>query len=156
MAGHYLRTKTATPHEIEGTYTVILYGARFADDIETVAVLDREGDPYTFVVRGPVQDYKVIKGMSAEDALVRATEFVSFHASFRNSRLSGILDYEGNTIGYEVRPLYSIIDFGYPDVLDVSYRLTDGIVTVWVSLSAEVRRMKYDDDRPLLFKRRWR
>ncbi len=156
MSGHYLRTDAAAPHEVGGTFTVILYGARYADDIETVAILDREGDPYTFVVQSPDYNYKVIKGMSAENALPRTAEFVSFHPSFRNSRLSRILDHQGATIGYEVRPLYSTIDFGYPDVLDVYYRLTDGTVIVWVSLTTEAQRMKDDDDRPLLFKRRWR
>ncbi|HSB51456.1 MAG TPA: hypothetical protein VLD40_02245 [Dissulfurispiraceae bacterium] len=150
-----LRTQTANPAEVTGTFTVLLYGARYSDDIETVAILDREGDPYTFVIQAPEYDYKVIKRMNADEALSRATEFVSFHPSFRNAYLSRILDPAGGPIGFEVRPLYLPMEFGNSNVLDVQYRISDGTVTVWIELTPEVRRKKYDEDGPFLFRHRW-
>lgn len=150
-----LRTQGATPAEVNGTFTVFLYGARYSEDIETVAILDREGDPYTFVIRAPDYDYKVIRGMTGEEALSRATEFVSFHHAVRDTHLGRILDFAGNTIGFEVRPLYLPLEFGYSDVLYVAYHITNGTVMVRVSLRSEVRRRLYDEERPFLLRHRW-
>ena len=68
-AGKYLRTELASPEEITGTYVLILYGARYSNDIENVAVLVREGGPYRFEVYAPEFDYKVQSNVPYKDAL---------------------------------------------------------------------------------------
>lgn len=152
--GAGLRTRVVNPQEVGGNVTLFLYGARYSDDIETLAVLDLEGDGYTFKVRAPDFDYKVKKGVPAGEALDEALEFISFHRSFQSPRVSSILDPQGRTIGYEVRPLYRIIDFPYSDVLDVYYGLSDGQVAVRIRLIPAVELQREERPRPIIRGRR--
>ena len=57
----YLRTESVTPGKITGIYTLILYGGNYGNDIKTVAILEKEGTPYTFDIFAPAFDYRVIK-----------------------------------------------------------------------------------------------
>jgi hypothetical protein len=116
-----LNTEAANPSEVKGTFTLILYGGNYYDDMETMVILDSEGDGYTLDLYVPDFDYRVIKGVPAKEALAKAEKFVSFHPSFWRSQLSKILDDKGNVIGYEIRPLYYPIAYGASDVLDVHY-----------------------------------
>ena len=118
-----LKTKAAMPEEVTGAFTLILYGANYLDDLETIAILDYEGDDYHFEPFAPAFNYKVSKGVKAQDALKEAAKFVSLHSSFWKSQMSKILDKEGVTIGYEVRPLYRPFIYGISDILDVYYFL---------------------------------
>ena len=148
--GRYLKTELATAPEITGTYTLILHGGRYSSDIENLAILDREGDRYTFEVYAPEFDYRVKRGVPAREALEEAERFVGFHHSFRSSQLRKILDSEGNAIGYEVRPIYSPADFPFPDIFDVSYLIEGNKVVVRIRLIPEVERRFFDGGRPLL------
>lgn len=145
-------TAPADTREVEGTYTLILYGGRYSADLENVAVLDKEGDAYTFNVYAPEFDYRVKRHVPAKEALEEAEAFVRFHYSFWKAQLKQIVDTSGIPIGYEVRPLYSPMDFGYPDVLEVDYILKDKTVTVRISLKRELRRQLFDDERLFLFR----
>lgn len=151
--GIYLRTEPVTATEITGTYDLILYGGRYSDDIENVAILDKEGDKYTFDVYAPEFDYKVKKGVQAKVAIEEAEKFVSSHHAFWHLQLNSILDYEGNIIGYEMRPLYRPLDFVFPDVLDINYIIKASRVVVTITLKRELRKELFDEDRPFLFRR---
>jgi hypothetical protein len=136
-----LKTEEAKASDITGTYTLILYGGNYSDDLETIAILDREGDQYNFEPYTPDFDYRIKKGVPAEEALKEAEKFVSFHNSFWRSQISRIIDNKGNTIGYEVRPLYQPFTFGVSDVLDVYYWLREGgRVKVLIRLTQSVER----------------
>ncbi len=148
----YLKTSSAQPGEITGTYTLILYGGRYSADIENVAILAKEGTGYTFEVFAPEFNYSVRKNVPARDALGTAEQFVSFHYAFRRSQLSRIMDAGGSVIGYEVRPLYSPLDFGYTDVLDITYTLQDNTVTVRIRLIPEVEKPPFKEDTPFFFR----
>lgn len=141
-------TQAARADEVIGAYTLILYGSRHAGDVETVAFLDKEGDQYTFEPYAPAFDYQVVKGVPAKEALARAQRFVSWHHSFIRSQLSGIVDATGAVIGYEMRPLYQPFTFGAQDVLDISYRISDNRVIIWVKLLPTVERRIQGDTRP--------
>lgn len=139
-----LKTVIANPSELKGTFTLILYGGNYLDDLETIAILDSEGDEYTLKPFAPDFDYRVQKGVQAEEALETASKFVSYHPAFRRSQLSKILDRNGNTIGYELRPLYMPSVFGMVgDVLDVYYWLKEGgRVKVTIRLVPSLERFK--------------
>lgn len=149
-----LKTSSAQPEEITGTYTLILYGARYGNDIEDVAVLAKEGTGYAFEVYAPEFDYKVRKNVPSREAIETAERFVGFHYAFRRSQLSAILDMKGAVIGYEVRPLYSPLDFGSADVLDIVYTLHENRVTVRIRLIPELERSPFRDNGPFLFRMR--
>ena len=80
------------------------------------------------------------KGLSARGALNEAYEFISHHPSYRCPRLSRIIDQKGNTIGYEVRPLYMPSRFGRSDVLEVDYWLKDGKVKITIRIIPSIER----------------
>ncbi|MEW6571949.1 MAG: hypothetical protein AB1390_12410 [Nitrospirota bacterium] len=141
-----LRTEKAQLSDITGTFKLILYGGRYLDDVETVAILDKEGDKYDIEPYAPDFDYKVRKGVSAEEAIREAERFVSFHNSFHRLVVSKIMDKQGNTIGFEFRPLYYPFAFGISDVMDIYYWLKEGgRVKVTIRLVPSV-------ERPLLFR----
>ncbi len=138
-----LRTEEARPDEMKGTFTLILYGGNFLDDLETIAMLDAEGDQYVLDPFAPDFDYRMKKGVPAPEAFKEAEKFVNFHPSFWRSQLSRIVDKEGNVIGYEVRPLYQPISFGISDVLDVNYWLKEkGRVKVTIRLIPSIEKNK--------------
>ena len=147
-----LKTAEVQEKELTGTYTLILYGARYSADIETVGVLAREDTGYTFEVYAPDFDYTTKKNVPAREALAAARRFVAFHPAFRQSRLSAILDNRGVVVGYEVRPLYSPLDFGYSDVLDVTYILQDSRITIRIRLIPELDRPPFREDSPFFFR----
>ena len=146
-ADRHLETEeVADASGITGVFRLILYGGRHIDDIETVAILDKEGDEYTFEPYAPEYDYKIKEGLPDRKALDEAEEFVSWHDSFYRSQLSRILDDSGGVIGYEVRPLYQPLTFGVADVLDVDYWLRDGKVIVTIGLIPSVEEDLFDGD----------
>ena len=82
----HLRTEEVKEDDVKGVFTLILYGARDINDIETLAILDLEGDQYTLEPYAPDFDYKVKKGLSEKTALKEAYEFISYHNSFLRQR----------------------------------------------------------------------
>jgi len=143
----YLKTEKAGPSAITGSYTLLLHGSRYSDDVENVAILDKEGDAYSFKIAAPEFDYTVLKEVPAKEALEEAERFVRSHRAFLRSRLSGIIDAKGNVIGYELRPLYLSHEFGFSDVLYIDYRMKDNTVITYI-------RTKYDleNKEPFLFR----
>ena len=61
-----LRTASANPAEMSGTYTVFLFGARSSNDIERVAILAKEESPYSFKIDSPDFNYKTITAMPSD------------------------------------------------------------------------------------------
>jgi hypothetical protein len=152
--GKYLRTEESSSIEMKNTYSLILYGGRFSDDRETLAILDTEGDKYTFVVQAPDYDYRIKRKVPANKALKEAEEFVRFHHSFWRSLVSRILNHEGVTIGYEVKPLYLFADMGFSDVIEVYYSLEGKTVFVRIRLRPEAEDRLYDRHTPFIFRGR--
>ena len=140
----FIRTEPSEYKELAGSFTLILYGSRHSNDIETIAILDIEGDKYAIEPYAPEFDYKINKGVSAEEAFKEAEHFVSWHSSFYRTQLSRIIDEKGVTIGYELRPLYRPLTFGVSDVLDVDYIKRGDKVIVKIKLIPSVERMLSD------------
>lgn len=134
MHGMHLRTSSVQKADFQGTYTLILYGGNYSGDIHTVAILDREGDHYTFEPYAPSFNYKAIAGQTAGHALPRAEQFIRGNPSYQSESLRNILDPEGNIIGYELRPLYLPFVYGTSDVLDIDYWMKEDKVIVTIRL----------------------
>jgi hypothetical protein len=139
--GIRLNTQAAQDAQVAGTYTVIFYGCNFLDDLETIAFLDKEDDRYTFEPFAPAFNYRVKKGIDAKDALAEATKFVSCNSSFSHAQLSRIIAPDGDTLGYEIRPLYHSFTYGVDDVLSTDYRIKGDKVVITVGLVPSVERM---------------
>jgi len=147
MQGKALRTEAVTKADFQGTYTLILYGGNYSGDLETVAILDKEGDRYTFEPYAPEFNYRAIKGQTADHALPRAEQFIRGNPSYQGEILRNILDPEGNIIGYELRPFYLPFVYGMSDVLDVDYWIKGEKVLVTIRQKPFVERQDGADFR---------
>lgn len=148
---HYLKTQEASPDEIKGTYDLVLYGRRYADDFRNVAFLIREGGRYLFEVYAPEFNYRTERRVPAEKAFEEADKWIRFHYAYQGSRLNKILDFDGALIGYELRPLYSALDFSYSDVLEVHYIIKGDKVIASVGLKPEIEQRPVE---PFIFRQR--
>jgi hypothetical protein len=138
-----LKTEMADKADVKGSFTVIFYGGSYGDDLETLVILDSEGDEYTLEPYVPDFDLVIKKGVQAGEALKAAEKFVNFHPSFWRSQLSRVLDKTGRVIAYELRPLYLPITFGFSDVLEVNYWAKErGKVKVTIKLIPQVEKFK--------------
>jgi len=143
----YLQTELAGRSEIDVTYTVILYGAHYYNNIATVAILIPEGGKYTLDIYSPEYNYRTLKGESAADAVRTAEKFVGWHPDFIKSQTSKVLDGTGRVVAYEIRPLYNQVTFGMSDVMDIDYLLRDNNrVVVHIDLRDRARRIFMGDD----------
>lgn len=140
-AKDYLRTSTTTAKEITGRFTLILYGANHSNDLETIAILDKEEDNIIFMPFAPDFLFRIKYAVPAESALNEAIRFISWHRDYRGYEIKRIVDKRYNTLGYEIRPLYEFLSFGMTDVLEVYYIADGEVVKVVVRLKPSVERM---------------
>lgn len=142
-AGTGLRTASIADNKrITGIFTVILYGTQDYESLNTIAFLDIEGDGYELNPFAPEFNYRVIKNIHDQEAVEKALHFISIqNRYFRNAQTRRILDKGGNTIGYELRPLYRSFGYGLSDVLLVSYSpMERGKVKVSITIDQQVKR----------------
>jgi hypothetical protein len=134
MAGAHLIPAPTSPEDLQGTYTVILYGCRHPADLENMAILVDESTGYPFEVYALPSLYKVKNGLPAPEALAEATTFIncSFYPVWQTV-LRKVSDNTGKTMGYELKPLYRPWEIGTGETLLTSYILKDGKVTVYLS-----------------------
>jgi hypothetical protein len=130
------------PVELSGTFDLVLYLGPQYDFLETVAFLDVAGDGYEILPFEPEFEYKVLENLSAKDAMGEALHFVSRHRDFSGSTyMRRIAGETGETIGYELRPLYDYFVYGMTDVLDIDYLLgEEGKVRVLIDLDERLKR----------------
>ena len=138
-----LTIREASVSEVQGAFTVILYGGNYLRDFETAAILDPEGHRYAFEPYAPAFDYRVVKGLPAKEALEIAQSFLSRQYGFLRSQLNKIVDDSGKIIGFEMRPLYDPLVFGTSDILDTDYVLKDGKVRAYIRLKPEIWRQLF-------------
>jgi len=139
--GTRITAVTAQPSDASGTYSLYLYGCRYADDVENMALLVDESAPYRIDLFVPDTGYRVKKGLSGRTAFAKAEAFVRcgihdlWMTAFRK-----VADPSGRTIAFEVKPLYVPNDVGTDEALISSYVLRDDTVTVYLRLDPAVER----------------
>jgi len=140
MGGKRLDIRGAVPGDLQGTYTLILYGCSYPTDLENLAILYPEGGPVTFEMYALKTAYTVQNGLPADEALKRAEQFLKCNIIAAKTQLSKIVGREGTIAGYELRSLYPPYKFAMTDVLIVNYSLKDSKVTVYISLDPEIQK----------------
>ncbi len=147
MTGMQLSTTATDRTRISGTYTLLLYGCHYPDQIENVAILVDENSKYPLEIYDLDTSYTVKKGVPAQQAITEADTFVrcSSHTTWQ-TQITRIPDDIGGTVGYEVRPLYVPTEFGTPDVLLISYSLKDGQIRAYIRKSPAAED-RYGDGR---------
>jgi len=141
--GKQLATSPADPADLKGTYTLLLYGCHYPEDIKNLAILVDEGSKYPVEIYDLPTSYQVKKGVPGPQALKEADPFVRCSARrVSGTQVRRISDDAGGTIGFEVRPLYFWLEFGQTDVLLVSYSLQqNGTVRTYIRLDPDVERI---------------
>jgi hypothetical protein len=140
LTGMQLSTTPADRTRITGTYTLLLYGCHYPDQIENVALLVDENGRYPLEIYDLETSFKVKKGVPAQQAITEAEAFIRCGSySVWQTQVSAIKDDHGGSIGYEFRPLYAVTEFGMPDVLLISYSLKDGKVRAYIRKIPEMR-----------------
>jgi hypothetical protein len=141
VPGKQLLTTGAQPADVKGTFTLLLYGCHYPDDVKNVAILLNEENKQPFEIYDIKTSYKVKKGMSAQEALSEADAFVKCSTRrVTGTALRSIPDGSGGIVGYEVRPLYFPTEFGFPDIMLINYSLKDGMVRAYIKLDPDVQR----------------
>lgn len=143
--GTYATVRPVSFDEIQGRFDLILYGGRFLDDIETVAILDNIDDEYRFTIFAPSYDFKVEKGINRESAIKRGEEFIRSHRGVFNINVSSV-SVNGAQAGYELRPFYDPLMYGQTDVVDTEYLIRNKEIIVKIRLKSEIERMLFDGD----------
>ena len=139
--GPRLNMQGAGFSEVTGTYTLIFYGCNYFDDLETIAILGKEGGRFVFEPYAPQFNYRTKKGLPAKEALEEAAQFINCHSSYKGSQLRSIVDNDGHILGYELRPLYFPFTFGIEDVLDTFYWIRDDRINVSIKLKPSIERL---------------
>jgi hypothetical protein len=142
MAGKQLYPSAADTAAVEGSYTLILYGCHYPEDITNAAILVSDVSKYPLEIYDIDTSYKIEKNVPARQALQRADSFLkcTTHRIWQTA-IRRIPDGSGGTIGFEVRPLYFPLEFGQADVLLTSYSLRDGKVRARIWLDPDVESM---------------
>ena len=139
MSGdNHLKTEAANPANVQGKFTLLLYGCSFRDDLANIAILDKEGDPYSFEIYAPDFSYTSKAGLSGVDALQEAERFVRCNFQSQRSQLRKVLNPAGTIVGFELRPLYSVETFGKDDVLEIRYVIKDRKIVVHIELDPAI------------------
>lgn len=149
VSGTLLATHTLAGHEpAKGGYTLILQGGQSARDLRTVAILDRDDDPYTIMPFGAAFNYRVVGRLPAGEAMATGERFLNDLISYRSMARREILGPDRTVIGYELRPLFMPFATGLSgDPLQTSYLLrADGQVTVYVDLKRPFHTLMDADD----------
>ncbi len=136
----YLKTEAADPAEVQGVFTLLLFGSSSPNDMANIAILDKEGDPYSFEIYAPDHSYTVQAGLTAAQALHSAERFVRRNIQSERVRLHKILSPAGSGIGFELRPLYPVATFGKDNILDVRYSIKERKIVVRIELDPEIER----------------
>lgn len=141
MTGTRLNTSSADPATISGTYTLLLHGCKYGDEIDNVAILADEQGRYPVEIYAVPGSYTVKKGIPAKEALAQAMSFVacSTHSVWK-TQVERIVGDNNGTVGYEVRPLYFPLEFGNTDPIQISYFLRTEGVRVYIRIDDTVER----------------
>ena len=139
---HNLKTEEAKPDDVQGQFTLLLYGCSSRDDLANIAILDKEGDQYPFEIYASDSSYTRKAAMSGAEALQEAERFVRCNIRSERFRLRRILSPDGAGIGFELRPLYSAVTFGNDDVLDVRYLIKDRKIIVHIKLDPAIEMQR--------------
>ena len=123
-------------------YRLLLHGCRSGDDIENVAIFDREGYPYSFEIHASETAYTVTTGLAADEALKQAERFIRCNINVEGSELHRVLSAAGAEIGDELRSRYPVTLFGAADVLEIRYRLRDRRVVVRIMTAPAIERQR--------------
>jgi hypothetical protein len=144
--GKILRTEPSTVESLSGIFNVIFYYNQDYEGLKQVVILDVADDDHTIALYEPGYFIRTVKHMNGDDAIINAVKFLEGHPNYMNYKILKIVDQAGNTVGFEVRPLYLPEMYGISDVMDNYYILQDdGTITAIISLKQQIKAIFEQD-----------
>jgi hypothetical protein len=128
-----LKTEWADASEVQGTFTVMLYGCNGSSDVNNLAILKKEGEGKPFGIGPPPFDlayFGVKTGLEGRDAIAEAKKFLSCGVDIDHTLLSKITDSDGTILGFELKPQYNIEKFGTANAFFTHYIDNEDSITV--------------------------
>jgi hypothetical protein len=135
-----LKLSTVQPQDIKGSFSLILFDSAWGWGIQRLALLDIDQDDVVIEPYVPVDEYRIVRNLSGEEACRQAIAFLSLAPDLWSLQFTRISDARGKVLGYEIRPLFFHITYGKPDVLEVGYRTVKNTIYVHIRLIDEVDR----------------
>jgi len=123
---HLKTTYLDDASDVQGTFDVVYYGARFSDDPDSLVVLDVAGDSYKIVPLALEQSYKIETGLPAGEAISKAIAFLKQNKYYDGVKFRAIHAFGGKIIGYEMMPEYEMTTYISPNPISVNYFMKDG------------------------------
>ena len=146
--GKHLRTEPYDAESISGLFDVTFYYNQDYDGLKQIVILDVADDGYEIVLYEPEYFMRTVKHAKGDDAEKSMVEFLQDHPNYINYKIMKIVDKEGNTIGFEIRPLYAPEMYGISDVMDTFYTMADdGTVRALISLKEQIKGIFKQDKR---------
>jgi hypothetical protein len=135
-----LKTARADASEVQGTFTLMLYGCSSGSDVNNVAILKKEGGGDAFKIDAPDSEYAVKAGLDGREALAQAEKFLGCSVELDHTQLSKIMGPKGDVLGFEVKPQYEISRFGTPDAFETRYTWEGDSVTARIMPDPDIAR----------------
>ncbi len=118
---------------IEGKCDLILYNAH-EDELQIkIAILDISGDEFTIEPFAAKFNYRIIRGLDVDEALVLAEDHLSKADFYDGMELRRVFGPGGNVVAIEGRPVYEPFIYGPLDITDTTYYVPEqGLIKVIV------------------------
>jgi hypothetical protein len=120
-ASHLKTSYLADTASIRGKFNVVYYGGRYLDDPGNLVVLDIADDKYTFVPYAVKGSYRTDEGVSVDEAMRKALEFLKHNKYYNGVRYRTIYSPDGTLIGYEMAPRYESFTYVMREPVSVNY-----------------------------------
>jgi len=138
-----LKTEWADASEVQGTFTVMLYGCNGSSDVNNLAILKKEGEGKPFGIGPPPFDlayFGVKIGLEGHDAIAEAIKFLACGVNMDHTLLSKITDSNGTILGFELKPQYNIAKFGTADAFFTRYIDNGDSITVHMIPNLDIEK----------------
>lgn len=125
--------------KIKGQFNLIVYSNSFYNDPETFIILDRADDKIEILPYAPSFKYKIFPNLNEKEALKVIGDV------FNSPSLISFLNYleirdSGQSLGFDIKPVYFPWIFGITEPLETSYRKEGNTLNVYIRLNPRVER----------------
>ncbi len=147
-AGVTVKTTRVATETVSGNFDLILFGDNYLDDPETIAFADLKTDNISFEPYAPEYKFRRYRDITAKEMLHIARVHLIGNSISRRIEIREIVAPGGKLLGYEVRALYWPLKYGFSDVPEVSYSLSNNKLLIYIRIPENLENDEYQ------FKRR--
>lgn len=125
--------------KIKGQFNLIVYSNSFYNDPETFIILDRADDKMKILPYAPSFKYKIFPNLNEKEALKVIGDIFNNPSLISFLKCMEIID-SGQTLGFDIKPVYFPWIFGITEPLETSYKKMGNTLNVYIRLNPRVER----------------